>query len=179
MFGSFEVHAGDFKAGPGHQYLNGQILMRKEGSWLREKIPLARVQEIEVASEESVKKMAGAVGWGLAGAFVLGPVGLLAGVLAGGNRRNVTFICRLADGRAFMATAPHAVYQKFTAATFGRQGQRGPSAVEEKSFERVEGAASDALHLGPQRTKRPMFLLRALGYTVLAIVVILVLRAFA
>jgi hypothetical protein len=123
-FGAFEVHAGDFKAGPGHQYLNGHILMKTEGRWLREKIPLTKVKEVEVASEESVKKMAGAVGWGLAGSFVLGPIALLAGVLAGGNKKKVMFVCSLRDHRSFLATAPHSVFQKLLTSSIKQKMQR-------------------------------------------------------
>src|SRR5438067_365502 len=47
---------------------------------------LEDLAELEVASEESTKKMMGAIGWGLVGDLALGPLGLLAGVLSGGKQ---------------------------------------------------------------------------------------------
>src|SRR3546814_10870207 len=51
------------------------------------------IADLEPASEESVKRIGGTLGWGAAGALVLGPVGLLAGLLAGGRGTEVTFVC--------------------------------------------------------------------------------------
>lgn len=117
-FGSFEVHAGDFKKGNDHQFLKDVFIMKSERRFFREKIPMAQVEELEVASEESVKRLGGAVGWGIAGAALLGPVGLLAGLLGGGKGKNVTFVCRLKDGRKFLGTAKSKVYTEMAAANF-------------------------------------------------------------
>ena len=76
------------------------------------------LRSIEVATEESVKRAGGTVGWGLAGAALLGPVGLLAGLLAGGRGKDVTFIAQLKDGRRLMATTDAGTYKKLAAATF-------------------------------------------------------------
>lgn len=120
-FGSFEVHAGDFKKGKEHQFLDsksGILVMKKEGKFLREKIPVSEIQELEIASEESVKRIGGTVGWGAVGGVLLGPVGLLAGLLAGGRSKDTTFVCKLKDGRKFMGTASSKLYTKLSAAIF-------------------------------------------------------------
>lgn len=117
-FGSFEVHAGDFKKGKDHQFLKNQLIMKVEGKFRREKIEASLIEELEVASEENVKKLGGTVGWGIAGAALLGPVGLLAGLLAGGKGKSITFVCKLKDGRKFMASAPSKVYTQMSATTF-------------------------------------------------------------
>ena len=120
-FGSFKVHAGDFKKGEDHQFLSAKpsyLLMKNEGKFLREKIFITEVAELEVASEESVKRIGGTVGWGAVGGVLLGPVGLLAGLLAGGRGKDVTFVCKLKDGRKFMATAPSKVYTELSAVRF-------------------------------------------------------------
>ncbi len=116
--GTFTVHAGDFKKCSDHQYVAGKLLMKNEGKFLREDILVSEVEELEVASEESVKRLGGTVGWGVVGAALLGPVGLLAGLLAGGRGKDVTFVCKLRDGRRFMATAPAKVYTAPSAALF-------------------------------------------------------------
>lgn len=120
-FGSFEVHAGDFKKGNDHQYLdskNGILIMKKEGKFFREEIPASEIEELEVASEENVKRIGGSIGWGVVGGALLGPVGLLAGLIGGGRSKDVTFVCKLKDGRKFMATAPAKVYTQITASIF-------------------------------------------------------------
>lgn len=119
-FGMFEVHAGDFKKGKDHQCLpdaplrKSKLLMKNEGSFFRESIELLDIAEIDIATEESVIRVGGAIGWGLVGSVLLGPVGLLAGVLAGGKGKDVTFVCKLKDGRKFLATAPSDVYKKMS-----------------------------------------------------------------
>lgn len=117
-FGTFQVLAGDFHKGKNSQYAAGTFLMEVQGKFTRESIPVHNVQSIELASEESVKRLGGTVGWGIAGAALLGPVGLLAGLLAGGRGKDTTFIVIFKDGRKFMATGPSKVYTQIQAALF-------------------------------------------------------------
>ena len=117
-FGSFEVHAGDFKKGKDHQFLKNKLVMKRPGKFFRENIKLNQIETVEIASEDAVKRIGGTVGWGIAGGLVLGPVGLLAGLLAGGKGKNVTFVCQLKDGRKFLATASSKIYTGLTAAVF-------------------------------------------------------------
>jgi len=51
------------------------------------------------------------------GALALGPVGLLAGVILGGNKKEVTFVARLKDGRKFLATVDSKTYAKILGST--------------------------------------------------------------
>ena len=117
-FGVFEVHAGDFAKGKDSQFVGTTLTMKNTGKFFREDIPASKIAELTPASEESVKKLGGTVGWGIVGGALLGPVGLLAGLLAGGRGKEVTFICVLEDGRKFMATAPSKVYTALAAAVF-------------------------------------------------------------
>ncbi len=116
-FGEFEVHAGDFKVGKRHQFV-GDTFYLKGAKFFRERIPVSEIDSLEVADEENVKRLGGTVGWGVVGAVALGPVGLLAGLLAGGRGKDVTFVCLLRDGRRFMATAPAKVYREISASIF-------------------------------------------------------------
>jgi hypothetical protein len=123
-FGRFEVHAGDFKPGKFHQLRKGPfdgragILIMDVGHGVlsRETISLSQVAKVEKASQESVTRLGGAVGWGIAGDVLLGPVGLLAGVVAGSRGTNVDFVCQLKDGRKFVATAPSKVFTQLRSA---------------------------------------------------------------
>ena len=70
---------------------------------------------LELATKESVKRLGGTLGWGVAGAALLGPVGLLAGLLLGGKGKNVTFVCVFKDGKKILATTNNKTYIKFLA----------------------------------------------------------------
>ena len=108
--GTINIHAGDFKASNEHQYVRGKFIMKNTGSFFREKIASAEVAKLEEASEESVISVGGLAGWGLAGSVLLGPAGLLAGLLLGGKSSDTTFICEFKDGRKFLGTASSKVF---------------------------------------------------------------------
>lgn len=119
----FKIEAGDFLAGRDGSLVAGTLSLPVKVGLLfdkREQMPGSELAEVEIASEESVKRFGGAVGWGLAGGILLGPAGLLAGVLAGGNKKKVTFVARLKDGRKFMATGQQADFVKMQAEAFGK-----------------------------------------------------------
>ncbi len=117
---SIEIHAGDFPSGK-HSTNGGVIsLSWAPGDGLLGKtvILIGQVDEVSVASEEEVKRTAGTLGWGVAGAALLGPVGLLAGLLLGGKGKDVTFIMKLKDGKKMLATTDAKTYTKIQAHTF-------------------------------------------------------------
>ena len=116
--GTIEVLAGDFIPGKDHQFLKDAFVLKRPKKFFRETIPVSEVESIEMASEENTKKLAGSIGLGVAGAVLLGPVGLLAGVLAGGNKKTVTFICTFKDGRKFMGTTSTKIYTQIQASCF-------------------------------------------------------------
>jgi hypothetical protein len=62
--GVFTVHAGDFRKGKDHQFVGGKLIMKKPKGFFRETIKLDRVESVEMASEEAVKRIAGTIGWG-------------------------------------------------------------------------------------------------------------------
>lgn len=76
------------------------------------------IASVETMSEEQIKSAVGAGLWGAAGAVLLGPLGLLAGVLAGGNRKEVVFSCTLKDGRKFLASSDQRTFTAFQAEAF-------------------------------------------------------------
>jgi hypothetical protein len=118
MFGTVEVHAGDFVKGKDGQFLVDHFLLKVPGKFLREKIPIAEAKEVGIATEENVKKLGGTVGWGIAGGLLLGPVGLLAGLLMGGRKKEVTFVCKFKDGRKFLGTTDSKTWTEIMAARF-------------------------------------------------------------
>ena len=120
-FGSFKVLGGDFKTGDGKGQLTGSALLLYDPakSSFMPDFTYARtmISSVDIATEESVKRVGGTVGWAAAGGLLLGPVGLLAGALLGGRGKKVTFICVLSNGRKFLAEADADIYKKFLAAT--------------------------------------------------------------
>lgn len=114
-----KVQAGDFYKGGQHQYNFGTMtLFSDKAKWMGETIPVTELQSIEPASEESVKKVGGTLGWGAVGAVALGPVGLLAGLVLGGKGKDVTFVAVLKDGRKMLATTDSKTFAKLQAALF-------------------------------------------------------------
>jgi len=76
------------------------------------------VEKVELVTEENKKSLVGAAGWAAAGTLLLGPLGLIAGALIGGNKKEVTFVCYLKEGKKFMAVADIKIYQKLLAYCF-------------------------------------------------------------
>ena len=124
--GKIKIEAGDFKKGSGSKFvslggLNEFHMMTNEAGWTGYKVKKYRiddVEEVDEASEENVKRLGGTVGWGVAGAVILGPVGLLAGLIAGGRGKNVTFVCKFKDGTKMLGTTSSKTFTKIMAARF-------------------------------------------------------------
>jgi hypothetical protein len=117
----FKALAGDFRKDGNHQFLaaKNSFYLQKDGWWPRfESVELSELEEIVLASEENVKKLWGSAAMGIAGAALLGPIGLLAGVLAGGNKKEVVFICKFKDGRKLMAKSKSKTFQAIQQALF-------------------------------------------------------------
>jgi hypothetical protein len=112
------IHAGDFHKGSGELNSSYFILKSDKRPDLGEMVFLKDLDVVEIATEESVKKIGGTVGWGVAGAILLGPVGLLAGLLLGGRKKEVTFVARFKDGRKILATTDSRAFTELQAATF-------------------------------------------------------------
>lgn len=69
------------------------------------------IKSVEIITEETKKKFLGAAGWGAVGAIALGPLGAIAGVLAGGNKKELLIACELKDGKKFIATVDNKLYK--------------------------------------------------------------------
>lgn len=76
--------------------------------------------KISPQTEESVKKLSHTLGWGLAGMMTLGPAGALAGVILGGNRKQVCALLELKDDRKVLALMDSKIYQEMLALTLKR-----------------------------------------------------------
>jgi hypothetical protein len=106
--GKINIHAGDFVTGNFSNFMFGKLMLAIGpvgflGPKL-EHIDKSNVCSIEEETEESVAKWGGAIGWGAAGAVLLGPLGFALGAVLGGRGKDVTFTMKLKDGRKILAT---------------------------------------------------------------------------
>lgn len=146
-----KVHAGDFRKGE----LNSFGVMLGQGSFtllsdthpiMGENISITQVAELDLASEDSVKRMGGAVGWGVAGGVLFGPAGLLAGLLLGGKGKETTFVCQFKDGRKLMGTMGAKDYQNLQASLMDAPKQaKFEQAVVEAQQKAAEKKAQKSL----------------------------------
>lgn len=81
-----------------------------------------KIASVEPLTEEKVKKLAGTAGWGLAGAALLGPLGAIGGMLLGGNKTEISFVCNTKDGKRFMGVTDAKFYQQLVAASMSKFG---------------------------------------------------------
>lgn len=78
---------------------------------------IVKVASVEQLTVEKVKGLAGTTGWGLAGATLLGPLGAIGGMLLGGNKTEISFLCTTQEGQSFMGITDGKVYQQIVAAS--------------------------------------------------------------
>jgi hypothetical protein len=76
------------------------------------------IESLEVMTEEKKKKIAGTVGAGAIGGLLLGPLGVIGGMLIGGKKKEVTFVCVLKDGKKFLGVTENKTFQKLLAWSF-------------------------------------------------------------
>jgi hypothetical protein len=88
----------------------------KGKAFTQESIAKTEISQVEIATEESVKKIGGTVGWGLVA--LLGPAGLLAGLLMGGRAKKIVFIVKFKDGRKMLVSSDSKTFTAIQSAAF-------------------------------------------------------------
>ncbi|HKH50129.1 MAG TPA: hypothetical protein VKM72_36215 [Thermoanaerobaculia bacterium] len=94
--------------------------IRGKGEAQSEKIDLKEhLESVAIQTEDEIRNLLGAAGWGLVGSFLLGPTGLLLGALWGARKqKEICFDARFKDGRKFLGIADAPTFQKLKAVTF-------------------------------------------------------------
>ncbi|MFK0312780.1 hypothetical protein ACIQUF_16310 [Pseudomonas sp. NPDC090233] len=106
------VQSGDFLQGEG-EFRNGSLTLKTPRSPSPgERISLTRITDLQLASLESSRSLSSALGWGVAGALVAGPVGLIAGLWLGGKEEEATFLATFKDGRKLLAITDGKTWSK-------------------------------------------------------------------
>jgi len=116
--GAIKIQAGDFDKGGGHRFwtigFGGPRFQMKSG----EIIPASALQSVELVTEGNAVRPRGAVGWGVAGALVAGPLGAAAGAIIGGYGTEKTFVAEFNDGRKFFGSTDVKTYGAIQASLF-------------------------------------------------------------
>lgn len=110
------VIAGDFLKGNSDIFFNTFILTSNRVNAKKEAIHLNELKSVYIVSEDYAKKLSGTVAWGTAGALAFGPVGVLAGILFGGDKKKITFEAIFKDGRKLIAITDEKSFRKIESA---------------------------------------------------------------
>lgn len=122
--------AGDWK--DGIQVLIGpRELVFQKGFFSYDRLPLSEIADFEVVSEQNKASILGKVGWGAVGAIALGPVGLLAGALGGGNKQHRVMSILFKDGRKALVKGTAKDVETLTTVTFNLKPTAAPR-IEER-----------------------------------------------
>ena len=121
------VLAGDFPQGDGEYHLGTITLKTAFKPRLGKSFSVSEFKDLTVQNTESNKNIKSAIGLGIAGAMLLGPVGAIAGYLLAGNNTEVTFMATLKDGGKLLAATDGDTYQDISARALkkSRPGRRG------------------------------------------------------
>lgn len=111
----FEEQSATLTTEPGVAILE---IRRRDGEM--ETIDLGEhLDSVSFKTEEDVRSLMGAAGWGLGAALFLGPVGLLLGALWGGRKqKEVCFAAYLKDSRKLLGVTDSQAFQKLQAIAF-------------------------------------------------------------
>jgi hypothetical protein len=108
------VLAGDFLQGDG-EYRDGVFTLRTSlHPWPGLTLPLSSFKRVEVANEESISNFKDAIGFGVAGAMLLGPIGAIAGFMLAGKETEVTFLATLKDDRRLLAAVDSSTFEEIS-----------------------------------------------------------------
>ena len=118
-----KVIAGDFEPAEGIWYRGSFRLWRRgtRPSKIAPSTPnitirAADLRSLEIATEETVKRVGGATGWGAAGMVVAGPIGAVLGGIIGGLGKDITFVAEFRGGQKLLATVDAGTYKEILAA---------------------------------------------------------------
>ncbi len=98
---------------------------------------------VEHITEENKYSILGKAGWGTLGAIALGPVGLLAGLVLGGNSKELCCACKLDTGESFLVSCDTEECQKLKSLALKNAGKMPEipdlgAAAEDDAMEALE-----------------------------------------
>ncbi|EJM00609.1 hypothetical protein PMI18_03017 [Pseudomonas sp. GM102] len=120
------VLAGDFPQGDGEYYSGTITLKTALKPRVGKSFSVSEFKDLTVQNTDSNKNIKSAIGLGIAGAMLLGPVGAIAGYLLAGKSTEVTFMATLKDGGKLLAATDCDTYRDISerALNKSRPGRR-------------------------------------------------------
>jgi hypothetical protein len=109
------VLAGDFPQCDGEYHLGTITLKTAFKPRPGKSFSVAEFKDLTVQNTDSNKNIKSAIGLGIAGAMLLGPVGAIAGYLLAGKSTEVTFMATLKDGGKLLAATDCDTYRDISA----------------------------------------------------------------
>jgi hypothetical protein len=94
-------------------------LFRDKYAW--DAVPAETIESAEIVTQENQKSILKKMGWGAVGLVTLGPLGMLAGVLGGGNRNSMVMAIKFSDGRAVLLEGKSKDLQPLLGVAFSKQ----------------------------------------------------------
>ncbi len=115
-----KIIAGDFSKDEVIKIVAGKLAIVPKDGGLFSKVNFINndIQNVEIITEENKKKFIGTAGWGLVGGLALGPLGLIAGILAGGNKKEFLIACELKNGKKLIAEVDSKIYKSMLNASY-------------------------------------------------------------
>tara|TARA_B100000408_G_scaffold130853_1_gene115928 strand:+ start:3003 stop:3359 length:357 start_codon:yes stop_codon:yes gene_type:complete len=92
---------------------SSRIVALNTGAFATSKYSFDDIQEFQELSQDNAKSVLGTLGWGTAGLVALGPLGALAGLLCGGNKKRASFVIKLNDGKVAICEGSQKEFTEF------------------------------------------------------------------
>jgi hypothetical protein len=109
------VLAGDFPQRDG-EYNQGTITLKTASNpRVGSNFLVSEFKDLKVENVDSNKNIKSAIGLGIAGAMLLGPVGAVAGYFLAGRETEVTFVATLKSGKKLLAATDSDTYRDIAA----------------------------------------------------------------
>jgi hypothetical protein len=105
-----QVLAGDFLQGQAAYHAGCINIETALYPWPGLNVSVSELKTLEVDSETSARSLPSALGLGIAGAMMLGPLGAAAGLMFAEETKEVTFWAELKDGRKFVGVTDGETY---------------------------------------------------------------------
>ncbi|MFJ2362499.1 hypothetical protein ACIPIN_02065 [Pseudomonas sp. NPDC087697] len=109
------VLAGDFPQCDGEYCLGTITLKTALKPRMGKSFLVSEFKDLTVENTGSTKNIKSAIGFGIAGAMLLGPVGAIAGYLLAGHSTEVTFMATLKGGRTLLAATDSDTFRDISA----------------------------------------------------------------
>lgn len=119
-----KILGGDWPAGHNAALKRAHFTLRIEGVQLwrsalsSDVMPLDQIESVDLVTQENKTSVLGKAGWGAVGAIALGPLGLLAGVLGGGNKSMMIMAVKFKNGRKVLLQGKSKDMQPLLGAAF-------------------------------------------------------------